>query len=267
MKPTRRLRNPARSFSPRVVVSMPSKRYCPPVGRSRQPRIFSNVDFPEPDGPVIDSHSPRHSTRSTSDNAWTIASVPNCLHTLLRWISGSGAVAIASAGNSTRDLRRTSFDLRWLGADHHVFTRSQLPTNRGHLDVTARCKPRSDVDVFRLAVAINENACGSVRGQPQRIGRNHRNRALRGFDRNGETHGKPGQAPAWHVIELGCEVEVIPVHAVRPRRGRYGLDDARSLHSKRLLVDPDLHAGPHHGGGFDRQSRVDAELVVGDGQH
>src|ERR1700716_2198011 len=101
MNPTRRLRSPARSFSLSFVVSIPSKRYCPLVGRSRQPRIFNSVDFPEPDGPVIDSHSPRRNTRSTSINASTAGSVPNCLHTLRRsstWSASAGTALIGTSG-------------------------------------------------------------------------------------------------------------------------------------------------------------------------
>ena len=35
------------------------QKYCPCVGRSRHPKIFSRVDFPEPDGPMITTYSPR----------------------------------------------------------------------------------------------------------------------------------------------------------------------------------------------------------------
>src|SRR6266508_6528145 len=73
----RRLRNPARSSSLNEAVSMPSKKYSPLEGLSRQPRILSRVDFPAPEGPVIVSHSPASKRRWTSTSAWTTGSLPN----------------------------------------------------------------------------------------------------------------------------------------------------------------------------------------------
>ena len=36
----------------------PSSRYSPAVGVSRQPMMFIRVDFPDPDGPMMETNSP-----------------------------------------------------------------------------------------------------------------------------------------------------------------------------------------------------------------
>src|SRR4030067_1085593 len=43
------LRMPARASLGRIPTSSPSRRYVPLVGRSRHPRRFMSVDFPDPD--------------------------------------------------------------------------------------------------------------------------------------------------------------------------------------------------------------------------
>ncbi len=53
------------------AVSSPSNWYEPEVGRSRQPRMLSRVDFPEPDGPMIETYSPAAMSRSKSRSACT----------------------------------------------------------------------------------------------------------------------------------------------------------------------------------------------------
>ena len=63
---------------------MPSNKYVPDVGRSKHPMMFNSVDLPDPEGPVMDSHSPRLSQRSTSTSACTAGSTPYCLPTLLK---------------------------------------------------------------------------------------------------------------------------------------------------------------------------------------
>jgi len=42
----------------------PDKRYSPPLGTSRQPRIFMSVDLPEPLGPMMATNSPASICRS-----------------------------------------------------------------------------------------------------------------------------------------------------------------------------------------------------------
>ena len=48
----------ANSLSFNLLTSIPSSRYRPEVGVSRQPSIFIKVDFPGPEGPIIAINSP-----------------------------------------------------------------------------------------------------------------------------------------------------------------------------------------------------------------
>jgi len=59
----------ASSFLESVETSTPSKKYRPRVGRSKHPRMFISVDFPDPDGPMIATNSPRSITSETPRNA------------------------------------------------------------------------------------------------------------------------------------------------------------------------------------------------------
>src|SRR5438876_10973659 len=54
--------------------SVLSRRYCPRVGRSRQPRRFIRVDFPEPLAPIRATNSPRLISRDTPRTAGTSTS-------------------------------------------------------------------------------------------------------------------------------------------------------------------------------------------------
>src|SRR5438309_2292330 len=54
--------------------SCPSRKYCPAVGRSRQPTMCMNVDLPDPDGPVTARNSPRWTSRFTPRSARTSTS-------------------------------------------------------------------------------------------------------------------------------------------------------------------------------------------------
>ena len=45
-------------------VALPSTRISPPVGRSRSPRRFRKVVFPDPDGPVRAQNSPARRSKS-----------------------------------------------------------------------------------------------------------------------------------------------------------------------------------------------------------
>jgi len=40
-----------------LLTSVPLRMYCPFVGVSRQPRRFINVDFPDPEGPIMATYS------------------------------------------------------------------------------------------------------------------------------------------------------------------------------------------------------------------
>ena len=60
-----------KSSSGRPLSRLPSISIHPEVGVSSPPIRFSRVDFPEPDGPTIDTISPRPIDRSTFSNAVT----------------------------------------------------------------------------------------------------------------------------------------------------------------------------------------------------
>src|SRR5579863_6573563 len=51
------------------ATSSPSSQISPELGRSRQPIKFTNVDLPEPDGPMIAIHSPGSTLREKSSRA------------------------------------------------------------------------------------------------------------------------------------------------------------------------------------------------------
>ena len=70
-KPIFRSRTWARAASSRVRTSTPSRENRPRVGTSRQPMMFISVDFPEPDGPMMATNSPRSTRRSTAVRAVT----------------------------------------------------------------------------------------------------------------------------------------------------------------------------------------------------
>ena len=52
-----------------MLTSIPSKKYVPDVGLSKHPRTFINVDFPEPDAPMIATNSPCFTLNETSSSA------------------------------------------------------------------------------------------------------------------------------------------------------------------------------------------------------
>ena len=56
------------------LTSTPFSQYSPAVGESRQPMMCISVDLPEPDGPVIATHSPLAISSETPPSAWTSAS-------------------------------------------------------------------------------------------------------------------------------------------------------------------------------------------------
>ncbi len=58
MNPISRLRTRARSDAGSVATGRLFSRYWPSVGESSSPRIDKSVDFPQPDGPAIETYSP-----------------------------------------------------------------------------------------------------------------------------------------------------------------------------------------------------------------
>src|SRR2546421_5991815 len=69
MKPTFSARTRLRSALEMLATFSPSSQISPEVGRSRQPIRFTNVDLPDPEGPMIASHSPDSTCRETLSSA------------------------------------------------------------------------------------------------------------------------------------------------------------------------------------------------------
>src|SRR5207253_4632344 len=65
MKPTFSARTRLRSALEMLATFSPSSQISPEVGRSRQPIRFTNVDLPDPEGPMI---ADRKSTRLNSSH-------------------------------------------------------------------------------------------------------------------------------------------------------------------------------------------------------
>src|SRR5438105_11956271 len=94
MKPILRLRKLASSDGRRRVISTPSSRYEPLVGRSRQPMRFMKVDLPEPEGPMMATNSPLRTSRLMARSA--------CTTLAARWYSLVSSVTAITAGGCSR---------------------------------------------------------------------------------------------------------------------------------------------------------------------
>src|SRR6185436_20985477 len=69
MKPISRLRMRALSESVSASAALPFSQYLPSVGESSRPSSESRVDFPQPEGPAIDTYSPCAISRCTPARA------------------------------------------------------------------------------------------------------------------------------------------------------------------------------------------------------
>ncbi|CUQ41756.1 Uncharacterised protein [Flavonifractor plautii] len=61
----------------RSRMGVPSRRYSPRVGTSRQPRMFIIVDLPEPEVPMMATNSPWSMLSVTPSSALTWFSCPS----------------------------------------------------------------------------------------------------------------------------------------------------------------------------------------------
>src|ERR1039457_2798703 len=107
--PTVSARKRASSARVKVEVSTESMRTTPSVAWSRQPRIFSSVVLPDPDGPMIAIHCPASATRLTRSSAFTGAAQP-LPYAFVTFSSSTNAMLLFSAQNHGRpdapDARR-----------------------------------------------------------------------------------------------------------------------------------------------------------------
>src|SRR3970040_254330 len=125
MNPKPRLRSPARCGSLRSATSIPSSRYEPGVGRSRQPMMLSRVVLPDPDAPTTATHSPTSTSRSTSRSATTGAIEPN-----VRPTSASATIG--------RVITSATARATLLEAHHDEVAVCEHPPERRHGDVAVR---------------------------------------------------------------------------------------------------------------------------------
>src|SRR3990170_8291349 len=131
MNPKSRLRSPARCGSLRSATSIPSSRYEPVVGRSRQPMMLSSVVLPDPDAPTTATHSPTPTSRSTSRSAPPGASAPN-----VRPTSASATIGrVITSATARADL---------LEANHDEVAVREHALERRHGDVAVRRQTGSD---------------------------------------------------------------------------------------------------------------------------
>src|SRR5712672_1526305 len=69
MNPISRFRTRARSHPRSSATGRPFSSYEPLVGESSRPRMESSVDLPQPDGPPMETYSPRAISTSTCASA------------------------------------------------------------------------------------------------------------------------------------------------------------------------------------------------------
>ena len=86
IKPILSRRTRVRSSSLRDGSGWPSIETCPEEGRSRQPMMFSSVDLPDPEGPTMDTISPRAMSSVTPSSATTWRRPSNRFPTSVRRI-------------------------------------------------------------------------------------------------------------------------------------------------------------------------------------
>src|SRR5438128_10231769 len=157
----------ARSESFRFSTDLVLSSYFPSEGESSRPRIDSSVDFPHPDGPAIDTYSPRlMSMLMFSSACVSTSSVRNTFETPSRWINGVVSSVISSplSASSTRvvpgqplgnKVRCASFQFDALG----VVVLGHVGKN--HL--VPRLEPFDDLDgVHGGAAQLDLNARGHL---------------------------------------------------------------------------------------------------------
>src|SRR6266446_166579 len=124
--------------------------------------MFSSVDFPEPDGPVIASQSPRSSMRSMSTRAVTTGSISKFLQILL---SSNTLLAATEQRSSARGSWRRSMSassVRVLVAHDHLLPGGKLASGRGHLDIATRGQAGRHRHIFKETFVLDLNARRAV---------------------------------------------------------------------------------------------------------
>src|SRR4051812_36590827 len=105
MKPILRPRTSACWSSVRVATSVPSSRYSPRLGTSRQPRMFIRVDLPDPDEPITATYSPADTLSDTPLRACT--AVPPPPYVL---VTPRRSIRVSAATVGSRELSGLALD-------------------------------------------------------------------------------------------------------------------------------------------------------------
>src|SRR5881409_1239534 len=113
--------------------SWPSRKYCPDVGRSRQPTMCMNVDLPDPDGPVTARNSPVCTSRLTPRSARTSTSPTTYVLTsdLTAMTDGTPLSATApTARRRTAESAAALILLKWIAGSLRIVHRPYAPDAR-----------------------------------------------------------------------------------------------------------------------------------------
>src|SRR5438445_703758 len=128
--PTRLLRCRARASSSSFARSSPSTRTVPPVGRSRPATTLSNVDLPEPEGPIKATNSPCRIPSVTPASAATVAWPDAYVRSRWSASTASGAFTVVKSARRVRPSARAGGQAR--DAEAHQERRRDL-LRRGRL--------------------------------------------------------------------------------------------------------------------------------------
>src|SRR5437764_2986250 len=100
MNPISRLRTRACSAAFNPVTSAPLIKYFPSVAECSSPITDNSVDFPQPDGPLMETYSPCSMDRSMPSSAEvSSSSVLKIFLMLCKWISDSVFMGLAPTRN------------------------------------------------------------------------------------------------------------------------------------------------------------------------
>src|SRR6266481_4047924 len=198
--------------------------------------MFSSVDLPDPEGPVIASQSPRLTTRSISTSAVTTGSKSKLLQTLLSSSTLLSATEQRSSAIGSWCRSTSASPIRILVAHDHELPGDKLAFGRCHFDIATRGQAGRHGHIFKNAFILDLDARCAVGGQGHGADRNGGDGTLRGLDRNGEPHGNAVQLQGC-LVDSRLEVEVEAVDTACAWRGRDHRDHARGLDPERLLVD------------------------------
>src|SRR4051812_44380559 len=177
MNPILRPRTSACWSSLSRATLLPSSQYSPRVGTSRQPRMFINVDLPEPEEPITATYSPASTRSDTPRRAWTAVSPWPYVLVTSRISIRASATTEATAGTraatgelAARKLALTEPALPNLA----VLVRSTADGALEQLDTVALVQARGDLGEAVAADADLHFTGSTAVGQRDRVRRTAR---------------------------------------------------------------------------------------------